>query len=71
VKKMGLNFTSSQIKMFIEQSKWAEPYSENEELVLDDRRLLIEDCKGAATRAKRILDAYFKEHPDDKIENYL
>lgn len=50
----------------------AEPYSHNETGVLDDRRTsLVTSNRSTATRAKRILDGYFKEHPEDSIENYI
>jgi len=66
---MELNFTPQQIKELIEESKSAEHYPESAfyELdgeMFDGRRLL-------ATKAKRILDEYFKRHPEDSIENYL
>lgn len=66
---MASNFTPQQIKELIEESKSAEHYPKSvfHELdgeMLDERRLL-------ATKAQRILDRYFKKHPEDSIENYL
>lgn len=72
VKTMALELTSEQIKEFIRQMNCAKPYSHNETSVLDDRRtLLVTSNRSTATRAKRILDGYFKEHPEDSIENYI
>ena len=68
---MALELTSEQIKEFIKLKNCAEPYSETEDLILDDRRTLTMDCRSTATLAKRILDGYFKKHPEDSIENYL
>ena len=68
---MALKLTSSQIKEFIKQMHSAEPYSHNETVTLDDTWSLELSNRSAATRAKRILDAYFKEHPEDSMENYL
>lgn len=72
VKTVALELTSQQIKEFIKQMDCAKSYSYNETCVLDDRRTsLIISNRSTATRAKRLLDAYFKEHPEDSIENYL
>lgn len=68
---MALELTSEQIKELIKLKKCAKPYSETENSILDDRRTLTIDCRSTATLAKRILDGYFKEHPEDSIENYI
>jgi hypothetical protein len=75
---MALNFTPQKIKKLIENSKVAEPYSEDDEVfsTLDgickgDFNKSVSDKRMFATSAKRLLDAYFKEHPEDRIENYL
>ena len=66
---MELNFTPQKIKKLIEEAKSAEHYPasvfcELDGEMLDGKRLL-------ATKAQRILDGYFKRHPEDSIENYL
>ena len=62
----------------IERSKIAEPYPDGflekqpddmfpvagDSGPLDQRRV-------TATMAKKVLDKYFAEHPDDSIENYI
>ncbi|MGN0605757.1 MAG: hypothetical protein ACI4JM_04465 [Oscillospiraceae bacterium] len=75
---MELNFTPQKIKKLIENSKVAEPYAEDDEVfsTLDgiwkgDFNASLNDKRMFATSAKRLLDAYFKEHPEDCIENYL
>lgn len=66
---MALNYTSQKIKELIKRSKSAEHYPDSvfDELdgeMLDGNRLL-------ATTAQNLLDAYFRQHPEDKIENYI
>ena len=69
-RKTELQFSTEKIKKLIEQSNLADPYTEEgEEFSMldgeyDAKRML-------ATSATRILDHYFKKHPEDKIENYM
>lgn len=64
--KTELRFSTEKIKKLIEQSKIAEPYTEEDEEFsmldgeYDAKRML-------ATSATRILERYFKKHPEDKI----
>ncbi len=66
---MASTFTPEKIKNLINQSRSAEPYSDDEILTLDgtprdgDRQL--------ATLAKITLEKYFALHPEDSIENYI
>lgn len=67
---MELNFTPQKIKELIERSKSAEHYSKDDDVwsTLDGD---FDDARMLATQAQRILDGYFKRHPEDSIENYL
>lgn len=69
-RNMELNLSTDKIKSLIKTSKLAEPYTENDEQYdcLDGN---IEGLRGIATTAKKMLDRYFKNHPEDSIENYL
>jgi len=67
---MELNFTPQKIKSLIEYSKMAKHYSEDDEVwdVLDGE---FDSARLIATTSQRILDEYFKRHPNDKLENYI
>lgn len=67
---MALDYTSQKIKELIKHSKLAEPYTEED----DEYDCLDAELDGArmiATYAQNLLDAYFRQHPEDKIENYI
>ena len=65
-----LNLSRDKIKNLIKTTKLAEPYTENDEQYdcLDGN---IEGFRGIATSAKKLLDRYFRQHPEDRIENYI
>lgn len=65
---MALNYTPQKIKSLIERSKSAEHYPESTFDVLDET---LDGNRVLATTPQRLLDAYFKQHPEDKIENYM
>lgn len=67
---MELNFTHQKIQTLIRRSKMAEHYLDNDEVwdTLDGK---IDNARMIATTSQKILDEYFKRHPNDCIENYL
>ena len=66
---MALNYTPEKIKQLIETSKIAEPYSKGSFKNELDKK--YDSARLMATRARDLLDMYFAEHPNDKIENYM
>ncbi len=67
---MELNFTRQKIQSLIKRSKMAEHYLDNDE-VWDTLDGEIDNARMIATTSQKILDEYFKRHPNDCIENYL
>ncbi|MDE6784337.1 MAG: hypothetical protein K2J26_03025 [Ruminococcus sp.] len=69
---MALKLTFQQINEFIDILKRHQPYNRNDKeyCVLDDERL-ISNGRETATLAKRILDSYFKQHPEEDVYGYL
>ena len=73
---MALKLTSQHVEKFINTLRNHKPYSREEldQIPLD---ATPENCplysidRGMATRAKRILDSYFKEHPEEDVYGYL
>lgn len=73
---------SSSIRKYIikaiERSKIAEPYSmdffnslPDDIFSVSDDNIQLDQHRVVATLAKIALDKYFKEHPEDTIENYI
>jgi len=67
---MRLTLSKDKIKNLIKQSNLAEPYTKDDEEYdcLDGE---IDGLRGIATTAKKLLDRYFQNHPEDSIENYI
>ena len=65
-----LNLSRDKIKSLIDDTKLAEPYTENDE-EYNGLDVNIDCLRGFATSAKILLDRYFKQHPEDSIENYI
>ncbi len=69
-KNTELNLSGDKIKKLIKDTKLAEPYTEDDE-EYNSLDVNIDCLRGFATSAKKLLDRYFKQHPEDSIENYL
>lgn len=69
LKNTELTLSKDKIKKLIEQANLAKPYTDKEEEYdcLDGK---IDGLRGVATIAKKMLDRYFANHPEDNIENY-
>lgn len=66
---MALKYTSEKIKDLIKTMNSAKPYPKG---YFDN--VLHQEYEGnrlLATQARDLLDMYFAEHPNDKIENYM
>lgn len=64
---MVLTYTSDKIKELIRNSVIAEPYPEGYLCALDEK---LDGARVIATHARKMLSEYFKQHPEDSIENY-
>lgn len=67
---MVSDLSRDRIKRLIERSKLAKPYTKDDE-EYDCLDAEYDGLRGAATSAKTLLDRYFEQHPEDKIENYI
>lgn len=69
---MALTLTSKQIINLIDDLKKAEPYtfSEMKAIPLDATSEEYDELRCQSTRIKRILDGYFKQHPEEDIYGY-
>ena len=75
---MASDSTQKIIRKAIERSKIAEPYSKDVWDNLPDETFTIsgnyeplDQRRVTATLAKITLDKYFKQHPEDSIDNYM
>ncbi len=70
---MALKLTPQDIEKFVDRIKKFEPYSREElnQIPLDAPLNEFNEGRIASARAKRILDGYFKEHPEEDVYGYL
>ena len=75
---MASDSTQKIIRKAIERSKITEPYSKDVWDNLPDETFTIsgnyeplDQRRVTATLAKITLDKYFKQHPEDSIDNYM
>lgn len=70
---MALTLTSKQILDLINDLKKAEPYtfSEMRSIPLDAASGEYNELRCQSARIKRILDGYFKQHPEEDVYGYL
>lgn len=70
---MALTLTSEQITNLINDLKKAKPYTFNEirKIPLDASSEEYDELRCQSTRIKRILDNYFKQHPEEDTYGYL
>ena len=70
---MALTLTSEQITNLINDLKKAKPYTLNEirKIPLDASHEEYDELRCQSTRIKRILDSYFKQHPEKDTYGYL
>lgn len=70
---MALTLTSEQIISLINDLKKAKPYTLDEikKIPLDASPEEYDELRCQSTRIKRILDSYFKQHPEKDTYGYL
>jgi len=70
---VALKLTSQHIKDFIDIMKKFKPYSREElnQIPLDAPLNQFNEGRIDSARAKRILDNYFKQHPEEDVYGYL
>lgn len=69
---MALKFTYQQINNLIDVLKKNAPYNKNDEETNEmDDRSNGDNGRETATKAKRLLDGYFKLYPEEDIYGYL
>ena len=73
MENVALILTFLQINNFINRIRKFKPYSTEElnQIPLDAPLNEFNEGRIASARAKRILDSYFKEHPEEDVYGYL